>query len=228
MQRSFWTRSLTFVLWLLAGASVVYWGLKFVQGPAAPANATAALPGGVSNAVDAQALAKGLGGGQVVATDSGATGAGSAPASSINASRFALTGVVVSRAGDSRSSVALIAVDGKPARPYRVGANLADGVVLHSVGPSKAMLAGNAQAAPDLTLELPKLNSAVVGTAIAARPTLPVTTAVPTPVAAPNPASNPMSALGQRPLRPLANRPREAGKEDRAGAPEAAPAPAQP
>ena len=221
MQRSFWIRSLTFVLWLLAGGCAVYWGLKFVQGPQAPATAMAALSSGASSAVDALALAKGLGGGQVNTTNPGASSAASVPASSINSSRFALTGVVVSRAGDSRSSVALIGVDGKPARPYRVGASLADGVVLHSVAAGKAMLSSDTKVAPDLTLELPKLTSAVVGTAVAARPAMPA----PIPVAAPNAAlsqaPSTMSALGQRPARPGANRQREAGKEDRAARQEA-------
>jgi general secretion pathway protein C len=217
MQRSFWTRSLTFVLWLLAGGSVVYWGLKFVQGPAAPA--TASLATGSVAAVDTQALAKGLGGGHLVAPISGATNADSVTVSSINSSRFVLTGVVVSRAGDSRSSVALIGVDGKPARPYRVGASLADGVVLHSVAAGKAMLAANVQTDPSSTLELPKLTSAVVGTAVAARPALPALGAAPSQV------PSAMSALGSRPLRLGANRQREAGKEDRAAKQES-PAPA--
>ncbi len=221
MQRSFWIRSLTFVLWLLAGGSVVYWGLKLVKGPAAPASATAAVSGATTASVDSVALAKGLGGGQVAAP--AATGASVAP-SNLNVSRFVLTGVVVSRAGDSRSSVALIGVDGKPARPYRVGANLGEGVVLHSVSPSKAMLASEANAAPALTLELPKTASAVVGTAVAARPAQPLVITPPT--AAPTPSPNAMSALGTRPARVGANQPREAGKGDPA-APAETPAPAQ-
>ena len=226
MQRSFWTRSLTFVLWLLAAASAVYWGLKFVQGPAAPASATAALPSGAAAPVDALALAKGLGGGQPAAANSGASGAASAPASSLNASRFVLTGVVVSRSGGARSNVALIGIDGKPAWPYRVGANLADGVVLHSVAAGKAMLSAGAQDAPALTLELPKLTSAVVGTTVASRPAMPSIPALTAPAAAPTPSPSAMSALGQRPPRPLANQLREAGKEDRPGGQEAAPGPA--
>ena len=221
MQRIFLTRSLTFLIWLLAGGCAVYWSLKFTQGPLAPPSATAVFPGAASAAVDSQALAKGLGGGDAIAIHSAASDSANMPASSINSSRFVLTGVVVTRAGDSRTSVALIGVDGKPARPYRVGSSLTEGVVLHSVSAGKAMLANNLQEAPSATLELPVLTSAVVGTAVAARPALPM----PAPFIAPSLAANPNSALGSRPPRPAANRQREAGKEERAGAQES-PAPA--
>jgi general secretion pathway protein C len=221
MQRIFWTRSVTFVLWLLAGGCAVYWGLKFTPSPPAPQSATAAFPAAASATVDSQALAKGLGGGDAIAINSLASDSANVPASSINSSRFVLTGVVVGRAGVTRSSLALIGVDGKPARPYRIGSSLTDGVVLHSVTAGKAMLATNLQEAPSATLELPVLTSAVVGTAVAARPALPM----PAPVIAPTPAANPISALGSRPPRPAANRPREAGKEDRVGGQEF-PAPA--
>jgi general secretion pathway protein C len=172
----------------------------------------AVFPGAASATVDSQGLARGFGGGDAIAINSAASDLDNTPASRINLSRFVLTGVVVGRAGVARSSVALIGVDGKPARPYRVGSSLTDGVVLHSVSAGKAMLANNLQEAPSATLELPVLTSAVVGTAVAARPALPM----PAPVIAPTPAANPISALGSRPPRPAANREREAGKEDRA------------
>ncbi|MFM7330644.1 MAG: type II secretion system protein N, partial [Brachymonas sp.] len=162
MQRTFWIRFATFVIWLLVGGSAVFWGLKFVQGPAAPPSANAAVSSGAAAAVDSQALAKGLGGGRAVTSNLGANDAVNVPANSIVSSRFVLTGVVVNRAGSSQSSVALIAVDGKPARPYRVGAGVEDGVVLHSVAAGKAMLAVNMQTEPSTTLELPKLTTAVV------------------------------------------------------------------
>jgi general secretion pathway protein C len=214
MQRTFWIRFATFVLWLFAAASAVYWGLKFVQGPAAPPSASAAVSSGAAAAVDSQAVAKGLGGGRVNAANSGANNPVAVPASSIVSSRFVLTGVVVDRAGASRSSVALIGVDGKPARPYRVGTSLVDGVVLHSVAAGKAMLATDMQTQPSTTLELPKLTSAVVGTAVAARPPQPAIPA-PNPMAVPNAAANAMSAPGTRPPRPGANRQREGRGEDR-------------
>jgi general secretion pathway protein C len=182
MQSTIWIRLATFVMWLLAAASVVYWGLKFVVGPSAPAASAVAAPAPGTGQVDAQALARGLGGG-IIAPNLGANNPINTGASAINSSRFQLTGVVVSRSGNSRSSVALIGVDGKAPRPFRVGANLVDGVVLHSVAAGKAMLAANNQVAPEVTLELPKLSSAVVGTAVALRPALP--NVAPLPVGAP-------------------------------------------
>ncbi len=226
MHRSLWNRLATFLVWLLAAASGVYWALQFVQGPASPISAAVAAPAPGVGSVDAQALAKGLGGG-LVAAPAANTGAPAA-ASALQASRFVLTGVVVNR-NSSAQGVALIAVDGKPPRPYRVGTQLADGVVLHSVTTGKAMLATGADTAPGLTLELPQLTSAVVGTAVVSRPNVAAIAApaiAGTPVAAPsaNPAANPMAVPGQRPQRLGANRQREGDKDARKEAQDAAPA----
>ena len=68
-------------------------------------------------------------------------------------SRFSLVGVV---AGVSRTGTALIAVDGKPARPYYVGAAVDAGYVLQSVGPRVAVLAPSLEAPAAMTLEMPK------------------------------------------------------------------------
>ena len=216
MARSLWIRFATFLVWLLAAGCIVYWALKFVSGPAAPLSAAVAAPTSGAGGVDALALAKGLGGGQAPISANPTTAA--APIA-LQASRFVLTGVVVQKS--NRQGVALIAVDGKPPRPYRVGTPLADGVVLHSVSPGKAILSASVDAPPSLSLELPQLTSAVVGTAVAARPNLPspVFTApiaasiatTPTNVSA-NASALPSAALGNRPARSLANRQQEAQK----------------
>jgi general secretion pathway protein C len=221
MQRSLWIRFATFLVWLLAAASTVYWALQFVQGPASPLSAAVAAPAPGGGAVDALALAKGLGGGNVTPRDASPEATPAAPAapSIFQAARFVLTGVVVNRP-TSGQGVALIAVDGKPPRPYRVGTPLADGIVLHSVSAGKAMLAASADAAPGLTLELPQLTSAVAGTAVAARPPMPAAI----PATAATPVANPMAVPGTRPPRPLANRQREAEREARKEAQDAAPA----
>jgi general secretion pathway protein C len=221
MQRSFWNRFATFLVWLLATGCVVYWALKFVRGPQVPLSAAVASPANSAGAVDAQALAKALGGG--VAPAVAAASPAVAP-SALQAARFVLTGVVVQKAG-SGTGVALIAVDGKPSRPYRVGSALTDGVVLHSVSAGKAMLSTAANAPAGLTLELPQLTTAVAGNVVAVRPAMPA----PIPAAAATPAANPMAVPGatpgvpgQRPPRPLANRQRGADKEtarDQAGSP---------
>ena len=70
------------------------------------------------------------------------------------ASRFQLQGVM---AGGPNAGAALIAVDGKAAKPYRVGAELEGGLVLQSVQGRQAALAGDMAGPPVLTLELPPL-----------------------------------------------------------------------
>ncbi|MDB5946181.1 MAG: hypothetical protein JWQ33_1207, partial [Ramlibacter sp.] len=68
------------------------------------------------------------------------------------ASRFNLLGVVSVRSHDG---AALIAVDGKPPRPYRVGAAVDDALVLQSVQTRRAVLANSVSGPAVLTLELP-------------------------------------------------------------------------
>lgn len=70
------------------------------------------------------------------------------------ASRFSLLGVVAARSHDG---AALIAVDGKPPRPYRVGAAVDDTLVLQSVQPRRAVLSSSVGGPPVLTLELPPI-----------------------------------------------------------------------
>ena len=67
-------------------------------------------------------------------------------------SRFELRGVV---AGASGQGSALIAVDGQPPRPFRVGQTVTDGVVLQSLGPKQAQLGASAQGAALFSLSLP-------------------------------------------------------------------------
>jgi general secretion pathway protein C len=59
-------------------------------------------------------------------------------------------------ANRSQKGAALIAVDGKPPKPYRVGAPVDEGIVLQSVESRRAVLAGP-DGAPVLTLDLPPL-----------------------------------------------------------------------
>ena len=138
-------RVTTLLLWLLAAGSLVYWGLRIA--PRAPVAAVAAA-GRTSLAADPQAVARLLG-----ATAVAAGPVGAAPMASL-ASRFNLQGVVAAR---SRRGAALIAVDGKPARPFRVGATVDDGLVLQAVEGRRAVLAASLGGPPVLTLELPPL-----------------------------------------------------------------------
>ena len=58
----------------------------------------------------------------------------------------------------SGGGAALIAVDGQPAKPFRVGAVVVDGeLVLQSLGRREARLGASRGAPTTLTLELPPL-----------------------------------------------------------------------
>lgn len=137
----------TLALWAAAGASVVFWGLR-LSAPAAGTAAPVVLPAAV--APDAQALARLLG-----AVPSVAGAAPAAPVPTL-ASRFALIGVLSGRA--SGGGAALIVVDGKPAKPFRVGAAVDEGLVLQALGPRQAQLGGSMDGPATLTLDMPLKN----------------------------------------------------------------------
>jgi general secretion pathway protein C len=139
-------RLATFSVAALAAASAAYWVLKWTG--TAPMHPGAALVVPAPSPLDTQAVARLLGGGQTSAMPA----PGAAPAQA--ASRFKLTGVV---AGPANSGYALIAIDGKPAQPYRVGARVDDALVLQSVTQRSAALAASTNAPVAMTLDLPKL-----------------------------------------------------------------------
>ncbi|MDF1480566.1 type II secretion system protein N [Extensimonas sp. H3M7-6] len=135
-------RLATLVLWAFAAASVAYWGLRLAGRPqdaALPAVATAAA------APDVQAIARLFGAGA-------APVAAAVPQPSL-ASRFKLVGVLAGQ--QSGGGAALIAVDGKPPKPYRVGAQVEDGLVLLPLGQREARL-GPPEGPAAFTLELPR------------------------------------------------------------------------
>jgi len=146
-------RLVTFGLAAVAAGSAVFWGLQgsglaFVTPVIAVDVQTAAV-------AEPHAVARALGG-----SGAGAPVVPSVLASSLDSSRFVLAGVVASR---SQLGAALIAVDGKPAKPYAVGARVGDGWMLKSVQPRRAVLlrvAADAQGLPgpvEMVLELPAL-----------------------------------------------------------------------
>ena len=141
MTHSRWTvAGATFVLWALVAASAVVWGLKSsgrATGPTAEPALARTAP------ADPAVVARLLGSSPTVA----------APVASLS-SRFVLTGVVASR---SHQGAALIAVDGRPAKPFRVGSAVDEGLLLQSVESRRAVLAANVQGPAVLTLELPPL-----------------------------------------------------------------------
>jgi general secretion pathway protein C len=143
-----WTvRGATFALWALAAGSAALWGLK-LGGDSAPALAPLPPARAVMTA-DPGAVARLLGGAPAMA---------GAPAEQPTlASRFQIVGVV---AGErSGGGAAVISVDGRPARPYRVGARIDEGLVLQSVRGRTASIGASMTTPPVLTLELPALRA---------------------------------------------------------------------
>ena len=138
-------RGATFALWALAAGSAVFWALRLagsersITVPVTPARQLAA--------VDPEALARLLGGAPVAGTVA-------APPVASLASRFQLVGVAA--AASSGAGAAVIAVDGKPARPYRVGSTIEEGVVLQSVRGRQAVLASGPT---QVILELPPVRA---------------------------------------------------------------------
>lgn len=128
-------------LWALAAGAAVFWALRLAS-PADAVAAAAAMPR-PSVAADAEAVGRLLG---VVSADN------KAPAPPQAASRFALVGVV---ADPSNQGAALIAIDGKPPRPFRVGSRVGDSYVLQSVGVRAATLGAQVDGPPGFTLQLP-------------------------------------------------------------------------
>ena len=131
----------TLAIWALAAASAAYWGLRLTaRPPGMPAPTAAPAP----VAADMQAMARLLG-----AVTAQTPQAAAAPVFS----RFALVGVLAGQQGGS--GAALIAVDGKPAKPYRVGATVDAGLVLQSLGPRQARLGAGQEGVTTVTLEMP-------------------------------------------------------------------------
>ena len=152
MQSRWAVAGTTFLLWALVAASAVFWGLRMSapSGGAPLAPAVTRTPA----AADPAAVARLLGASPAAAT-------AAAPAAPALASRLMLVGVVAGAA--SQKGVALISVDGKPAKPYRVGAAIEEGVVLQSVQGRRAVLAQSGDGAAVLTLELPRAGAGADG-----------------------------------------------------------------
>ena len=128
-------------LWALAAGAAVFWGLRLAS-PAEPVAAAATMPK-ASVSADADAVARLLG----AVSASEAT-----PTAPEAASRFALSGVV---ADPFNQGAALISIDGKPPRPFRVGSRVGDNYVLQSVGVRTATLGASAAGPAAFTLQLP-------------------------------------------------------------------------
>ena len=133
-------RAITLMVWALAAGSALYWGLRLssARGPTTAAPQTAA-----ATVIDPLALARVL----------GVTAPSAAPQVSL-ASRFALQGVI---AGAPGGGAALIAIDGKPSKPFRVGSVVEEGLVLKSATARQVMLSATRDGPALVTLDMPLL-----------------------------------------------------------------------
>lgn len=148
-------RGLTLGLVLLSVASAALWGTAAWQALRLAPPAAAPRSGAVSAPPTVAELARLL----------GATPEPAAPAVPA-AQRFVLLGVVASVSGQG---LALMAVDGQPARPFAVGAELAPGFVLQRLAAREVRLGASLEGPVILRLPLPDGPAAPTAPASAGR-----------------------------------------------------------
>ncbi len=134
------SRLTSLLVWAVVAYSAVVFALQWGGGVPVDAVVAGSEQKQVLPEVDALAVSKALGAAPVQS------------ASGSLASRFVLVGVMD---GGPSQGVALISVDGKPAKPYRLGQTVTDGFVVLATGPKKAELGPQLGAAATLLLELP-------------------------------------------------------------------------
>lgn len=191
--RRMWARLSAFVIWSLVAATAVFWALRFSARPLqTPAYAVAV---GKSAPIRGD-LTRLFGAAPIVAVLPDT--APEAP------SRFKLIGVMAPKSSEAQAmagrGLALIAIDGKPARAYAVGSRLDSDLVLQSVSMRSASL-GPAQGNRSVLLELPVLPAPSTG--VLPAPGGPAVAAAPmraAPLALPSPA--PAGAIATLPPQP--------------------------
>lgn len=148
-----WVRWWSFAVWALVAGSALFWGLKiFVAAPQVPAQAVVAELGAGARGD----LSRVFGPDPVAAVEA-------AEPEPVAQARFQLIGVISPRGNQGRSEgVALIAIDGKPAKAYRVGAVVDGQSVLQAVRPRGAAL-GPRGGAVQVALELAVPAAAATG-----------------------------------------------------------------
>lgn len=149
--RLMYARLTAFAVWALLAGSLVFWSLQLAVSPLpAPSRALAAADGAPAR-VDLSRL---------LGNSPAGAAANAEPAEE---SRFRLLGVVAPKKGTAPDEgVALIAVDGKPAKPVRVGASVDGDTLLLSLNANSVSLGpqGAAEAAR-MVLTLPPPTTAV-------------------------------------------------------------------
>jgi general secretion pathway protein C len=175
-------RWFAFVVWAAVGFTLSAWLVQGLWKPspipvhARPVDASASMRGDM-----ARVLGHSM--------DDSEAGAGAAPAA---LSRFKLVGVVADPVrDDARAALALIAVDDRPPRAYRVGMAVDESWSVRAVRP-RAVELGPANGPAAAMLELPPLPAAATGTLPPAQSLpSPQVAAPPPPVPAPPPAQAP-------------------------------------
>lgn len=142
-------RGATLAVWLLVGSSLVFWGLRLLPAPGGNAPVPAPTP---LSQPHAQAMAPLLGVAAAVPDHP--------TAHTLQAPRVTLLGVMAGHAANT--GVALLAIDGKPPKPVRVGTELEPGMVVQSVHPREVRLGPSAEGPSTLTLTLPAAPGSVV------------------------------------------------------------------
>jgi general secretion pathway protein C len=146
----------TFGVWALVAGSALFWGLRvFVQAPEAPRGTVVAQPGGDVRGDLTRLFGVDAPPPQPLAAEA---------ATVANDPRYTLVGVLSPRnAGAAREGVALIAIDGNPAKAFRVGHVIDGNTVLQTVSARGAQL-GPRGGPTRVALELPPLPVAATGT----------------------------------------------------------------
>ncbi|WP_165456772.1 type II secretion system protein N [Aquabacterium lacunae] len=147
------SRFFALLIWAAVALSAAYWGLRwFGKGPGVPPGTTPAM---VESALrgDVSRLLSGP-----VKTVADTT----TPAPNALAGRVQLLGVVAPRQEDSRAGVALLTIDGKPARAYKVGQTVDGDLVIQKILQKQVQI-GRADSPASLTLDLAGLPLASTG-----------------------------------------------------------------
>jgi general secretion pathway protein C len=155
-----WAKASGFAVWGLVGLSVTAWALRFAStgsGPVVPGGAMLVASQGQQRADLGRVW------GADVAVPAPAT-----PTPVAQDSRLKLVGVAAAMPGQA-GGLALISVDGKPARAYQFNQPVLDDWVLQWVGPRDVQLGPRGGPAA-LRLELPPLPAAQTGSLPAALP----------------------------------------------------------
>jgi general secretion pathway protein C len=192
--RNMASRLFALIVWAAVAASVAYWGLRWLSRPAAvPAHATpvsldAAVRGDIHRLLAAPKTVAGVA--QIQSEAQALAG------------RLKLLGVVASRNETDPTSVALLSMDGKPARAVRIGMVIDGAYVLRTLSQRSAGI-GQPDGPVAVNLDLPLLPPPATGvqpppTGVLQSPSMPSVAAMQGGAQTPPPQA-PVSGAGRMP-----------------------------